>query len=282
VGVDGTGSGRDAVALGALLARPTAAELMLIAVRREPLLAVALSGDVSWAASEKQARTMLDETRNSMAPDARVMFESDTLIWRALRRVARREHRDLIVVGSAHDAPEGQVRLGKTAGDLHAHLECPLAVAPSGMADRGQLSLERIGVGFDGRPESRAALGLAASIALAAAAELQVRGAVDDGVAGGLTVEQIALEGDAIITRQLASAFERDVEAAQGTGVPTRVEVEVAMAPDLLSELADQVDLLVIGSGHTGPAGRLEFGPTGRALLNLASCPVLVVPRPRD
>jgi nucleotide-binding universal stress UspA family protein len=145
--VDGTSSGRDAVALALLLAGDSADELMLIAVREEPLLAVALPPEVGWAATEKLARTMLVQTRDSMAPDARIMVKSDLLVWRALCRVVQREHRDLLVVGSAHDADDGYVRLGTNARELLDRLECPLAIAPSGMRDRETPGLAESGSG---------------------------------------------------------------------------------------------------------------------------------------
>jgi nucleotide-binding universal stress UspA family protein len=129
-------------------------------------------------------------------------------------------------------------------------------------------------------PESKAALGLAASIASAAGAQLEVRGAIDDGVAGGLKTEQVLLEGDAIVEGQLTSTFERDLAAWRGIGVPTKVGVEVGVPTDILSELAGRVDLLVIGSGHSGPPGRVQLGSTGRALLHYASCAMLIVARP--
>jgi nucleotide-binding universal stress UspA family protein len=280
VAVDGNPSGRDAVVLGSLFARATGAELMLIAVHEEPLIPVALPGGMSWTALEKRAQRMLAETRDALAPSARIAVQADVLVWRGLRHVARQEHRDLLVVGSSHKADVGRVRLGRSAGQLLGHLECPLSIAPSGFQQHATKRLDRIGVGFDGTPESRAALDLAVSIASTTGAALEVRSAIDDGVAGGLRTEQIVLEGNAITKRQLISAFERDLAATSGVGVPTNLEVEVGMPTDVLSELCDRVDLLVVGSGRSGPPGRVQLGKTGRGFLRLATCPVLVVPRP--
>jgi nucleotide-binding universal stress UspA family protein len=268
------------VVLGSLIARATGAELMLIAVHEEPLIPVALPGGMSWTALEQQARAMLAETRDSLAPDARIMVHADVFVWRGLRHVVRHEHRDLLVVGSARNADTGRVRLGRSAGDLLGHLDCPLAIATSGFQQPTDKRLDRIGVGFDGSPESRAALELAVSIASTTGAALEVRSAIDDGVAGGLRTEQIALEGSAITECQLISAVERDLAATSATGVPTNIEVKVGMPTDMLSDLCDEVGLLVLGSGHSGPPGRVQPGETGRGMLRLATCPVLVVPRP--
>ena len=253
---------------------------MLIAVHVEPLVPVALPGGMSWSTLEKQARTTLAETRDSLAPDARIAVQPDVLVWRGLRHVVRRQHRDLLVVGSAQDAEPGRVRLGRSARDLLGHLECPLAIAPSGFQQHAQKRLDRIGIGFDGSPESRAALSLAVSIASTAGAALDVRGVIDDGVAGGLRTDQIVLGGNALTERQLTSTFERDLAVISGTGVPANLEVAVGMPTDLLSELCDDVDLLVLGSGHSSPAGRVQPGSTGRGMLGLATCPLIVVPRP--
>jgi nucleotide-binding universal stress UspA family protein len=280
VGVDGNPSGRDAAVLGWLLARATGAELMLIAVHEEPLIPIALPGGMSWTALEKRTRTMLAETRDSLAPGARIAVHADALVWRGLRQVVRQEHRDLLVLGSAHEADPGRVRLGRSAGELLGHLECPLAIAPVGFQQHTETGLDRIGVGFDDTPESRAALDLAVSIAASTGAALEVRSAIDDGVAGGLRTEQIVLEGNTLTERRLISAFERDLAATSSIGVPTNLEVGVGMPTDVLAELCDEVDLLVVGSGHSGQPGRVQSGGTGRGVLRLAACPVLVVPRP--
>jgi len=223
---------------------------------------------------------ILTETRDSLAPDARIAVHADVLVWRGLRHVVRQEHRDLLVVGSAQKADAGRVRLGRSAGELLGHLECPLSIAPSGFQQHTEKGLDRVGVGFDGTPESRAALDLAVSIASSTGAALEVRSAIDDGVAGGLRTEQIVLEGNTVTERQLISAFERDLAATSSIGVPTNIEVGVGMPTDVLSELCDEVDLLVLGSGHSGPPGCVQPGGTGRAVLRLATRPVLVVPRP--
>ena len=46
------------------------------------------------------------------------------------------------------------------------------------------------------------------------------------------------------------------------------------------SELCDHVDRLIIGLGHSGPAGRVVLGGTGRSLLHDGTYPILVVARP--
>lgn len=280
VGIDGTSSGRDAAALGAFLARATAADLMLIAIREDPILAVAVPPGMNRATLRKQAWAALKETRDALAPDARIVAGRDALVWKGLKHVVRQEHRDVLIVGSARTASGGRVRLGSSAGELLGRLDCPLAIAPAGVRGRGKKALKRIGVGLDGSDESRAALRLAASIAAASGAELDVRTAVDGPTRAGRRPNKTELDAGAIVENELASLLERDPTAAPATAPPARVEVVVGMPADILSELGAQVELLVLGSTRRGPAGKVEAGGTGRALLDGGVCPLLLAPKP--
>jgi nucleotide-binding universal stress UspA family protein len=282
VGVDGTSSGQDAVVFGSLLAGATGAELMLIAVHEEPLIQLSMPEGMSWSTLHEQARAVLAQTRDTLAPDARVALQPDVLVWRGLRHVVRRDHRDLLVVGSARDADDGFVRLGRNASELLTHLECPLAITPLGFHRREDHRLQRIGVGFDGAPESRAAVRLAGAIASAAGATLHVRGVVNDRVAGGLRAEYITLAGDAIVGEQLLSLLDRELGAARETGARIALDVIAGPPADALSDLCERADLVVLGSGHTGRAGRVQLGHASKAVVDGARCPLLITPRPVD
>jgi nucleotide-binding universal stress UspA family protein len=282
VGVDGTASGRDAVVLASLLGRTIGAELMLIDVVEESLVLLPGPDEVSSKTIREQARATLAKTRDSLAPEARIVVQTGALVWRALESVVRHQHRDLLVIGSGHHGKDGLVRLGQNAQELLCDLECPLAIAPRGMRNLHKPALERVGVGFDGEPEAQGALELAASIAGAAGAELEVLGVVDDRVSGGLRTEQIVLAGDAIVARQVDSLIERALIAVDAGDAPARVQVIPGNPSEALGSLAARVDLLVIGSSRSGPAGRLSLGRTGHAVAAGCPCPVMIVPRPRD
>jgi nucleotide-binding universal stress UspA family protein len=77
---------------------------------------------------------------------------------------------DLIVVGSDRKGPVGRVLAGDvTSGALYG-APCPVAVAPRGLASRNEV-LRKVGVGYDGSPESPQALEFAHGIAEATGAE---------------------------------------------------------------------------------------------------------------
>ncbi len=304
VGIDGYPEGRDAAALGAALARATGAELMLVAIHPEPL--VVLPEGLDWTGLRNHALRTLREVRDSLAPDARVDVETDLSVSRGLRRVVRRDHRDLLVMGSSRHAPDGHLRIGKRTRQLLCHFECALAVAPRGMHTLSEHPIARIGVGYDGGPEAKAALTLAGSIAAVSGAQLTVCGVVDDRirtvgfsqVASGPVVASdvgtseaagsiVAGEGATPAWEALVEATERSLrseleQAAGATGATVKTEVLRGRPADALLRLGADVDLLVIGSRRWGPVARLMLGSTGEALMHDANCPVLVVPRPHD
>jgi nucleotide-binding universal stress UspA family protein len=281
VGVDGYSEGRDAAVLGAMIARATGAELMLVAIHPDPLVVV--PSELGWTGMRKQAEALLRETRDAVAPDARIDVETDWSVPRALERVVVREHRDLLVVGSSRRGPEGRVRIGKRTRQLLSDGRCALAVAPRGLSDSTERRLARVGVGYEGGPESLAALSLAGSIAVAAGAKLLVRGVVDDRLpVVGWTKsgrERMLAMWNELLAPAVKSLRENAEGAAKATGADAEVQVVRGNPADALAELCEHVDLLVIGSRRWGAAARALLGSTGETLMHDASCAILVVPR---
>lgn len=284
VGVDGFPQGDDALVLGAALAETADAELLLVAVHPQPI--VVLPTGMDWSSREQQAVSALHDTRDRLAPGARTLVETDIAVARALQHVVKREHRDLLVMGSSRHAPEGRVRIGKRTRQLLCHFESALAVAPQGLRDKGVAPLRRIGVGYDGSPESEAALSLAGSLASACGAQLRVVAVVDDRMpATGWSyvwVGDMLSEWDANLKRQAASLLEQATGATRATGASAKLESVRGRPANRLLDLSAEVDLMVIGSRRWGPVARLMFGSTGEALMHGATCPVLVVPRPQE
>jgi nucleotide-binding universal stress UspA family protein len=298
VGVNGYPEGSDAVVLGETIAETTGADLLLVAVHIDPL--VVLPAGMDWKALEKQTEKTLRETRDELAPDARMDIETDLFVARALERVVRREHRDLLVLGSSRHGDEGRVRIGKRARQLLTECECAVAIAPRGMHREPARRFARIGVGYDGGPEAQAALGLAATIAAAAGAELHVRAVVDDRIQSigwsrlgtgpvivpGFGWSAIGSGGvtpgwDEVVQTTVEALRAQVADAAIATAGKVRTDVQLGRPANALLELSEEVDLLLIGSRRWGPVARVILGTTGEAVLHDARCPVLVVSRPK-
>ena len=284
VGVDGYPEGNDAVALGAAIARVLDAELMLVAVHPDPLVVLPRGAD--WNSVEQQTKAMLVQAREAVGANARIAIETDLSVPRALHRVIRRERRDLLVMGSSRHGAEGHVRIGKRTRQLLCHFDCALAIAPRGLHRRSEMEFRRIGVGYDGGPESEAALLEAGSIAVATGAELHVRGVVDDripAIARGVIARgPVAPDMDEGLDDEMRTLRERASAAAKSTGADADVEISCGRPADALLDLCTTTDLMVLGSRRWGPVARVLLGSTGEALLHAGSCSMLVVPRPES
>ena len=280
-GIDGFPEGRDAAALGQMLAKATGAELMLVAVHSAALLPMPPA--LSYKSLRKQSELELRDVRDSIAPGARTLTATDPSVARALHRVVHHHHRDLLVVGSSRQAPDGRVRIGKRTRQLLCHFECPLAVAPRGLHANPQQGLRRIAVGYDASPESEAALAVAASIAAGAGADLHVQAVVDDRVplfARSALSGLVEVEWNEVIGTEMDEIRAKAVAAGERLGAELGVGVTRGRPASVLLELSVDVDLIVIGSRDWGPAARLLLGSTGEALMHDAACAVLAVPRP--
>jgi nucleotide-binding universal stress UspA family protein len=281
VGVDSFAEGEDAAVLGSALARASGAELMLVNVHSAPLLPAPAGFD--WRSTRNESQRTLRGVRDAFAPKARTVTTSDYSVARALDRVVRRHHRDLLVVGSSRHAVEGHVRIATRTRQLLGEFHCALAIAPLGLHTQPEPTLRRIGVGYDGGREAEAALALAGQVALAAGAELHVRGVVDDRIpalARSAMNALVATEWQGVVGQEVEELHDRCLTAAHRTGAKVRAEVLRGRPADALLALSEHVDLLVIGSRRWGPAARVLLGSTGEAVLHDAACSVLAVPRP--
>jgi nucleotide-binding universal stress UspA family protein len=274
VGVDGRQGGRDALRLAAQLAEAGGGDLVAVRVfpyQHRP----ALAGSPAVEEERESAQVALDRELADMGMSAaRTHVVGDKSPARALHRIAESERAGVLVVGSAHRGAVGRVLGGDVAlGSLHGS-PCPVAVAPRAMADR-DTPLSRIGVGFDGTPESRQALALAVALAKSARVQLELLCAATAPIplfaeaawADGAIVDY-HLEAEELISRTLA---ELDVDAVGKAVVGGPVET--------LVELTHRVDLLVVGSRGWGPIRRILLGSTAARLIREAACPVLVLPR---
>jgi nucleotide-binding universal stress UspA family protein len=283
VGVDGHPEARDAVVLGETLADVTGANLMLVGIHPDPL--VVLPKSMGWKERERDTRAMLTEVRDQLAPDARTLVESDVSVPRALHRVVVREHREVLVLGSSRHGEPGHVRIGNQPRQLLTGADCAIAVAPRGLHQH-PFSLRKIGVGYDGGPEAREALALAASLARASGAELQVCGVVDDRMPtagwGYAWIGDMLSRWNEVVTKEQDRLRHSVVAAIESCGAEAAVELAQGRPADELLAMSKAVDLLVVGSRRWGSVRRVLLGSTGESLLHDSSCSVLVVPRPSD
>jgi nucleotide-binding universal stress UspA family protein len=156
------------------MADATSARLLLVAAFQEPPLPFP---EPFWEHAKRVDRA-IRRVRDELAPNAETATVEALSPAHALRHTARREHADLIVVGSRHRRRVD--RIVETDHALHVLNSAPesVAVVPDGTVLRPRLG--QIVVGLDGSPEARVAVDLAADLARRTGARLWLHIVVDD------------------------------------------------------------------------------------------------------
>ena len=246
-GIDGTSSGDAALAFALVLARSLGTELLLVhACGPDEYEALESAGDVP----------------------AETVVVRDPVPARALQRLAAARRATAIVVGPSHRARLGLVLPGSTGQQLLAEADRAVAVVPRGWEDR---PLRRVGVGYDGTAESRAALHSAVALTRALGGRLDVMRAFWS-----------------TQPRDLAAVAELEthVQAGLGAVVQELPEDVTAYARVLfndpgrsLVERSRELDLMVLGSRGKRPPAAFLAGSVSSRLIRESACPVIVVPR---
>lgn len=277
VGVDGGRGGRDAIALAELLAEGAAltlAHAYPLDEDGEPQLDRRHAEDL-----RDDAERLLEQERADAGIVARTAAIGDTSAARGLQRLAERLEADLIVTGSSIRTAGAQVLIGDVARGVLTHAPCAVAIAPADHR-RGPRGLQRgIGVGYDGSPEARAALGTAAALARERGTTLRLLWTVR--LPGPASLEAAPRYDWAALGEGMFSGAEAELaRVLDGLDVPADGAVRTGVAADELARLADEVDLLVVGSRAWGPMRRVLLGSTSDRLAQTAASPLLVTPRP--
>ncbi len=276
-GVDGTGSGLDAVALAARLSRATGDPLIVACVYPR---GHAPSGDDD--AAREQAAKALEPAREllgGLTVEYRTTASSSPA--RGLAELAEEEDAAMTLVGSHRRGPFGRVASGGTAERLLHGSGCPVAVAPRGYRRREQAGLRRIGVAFVDTPDGHEAVRHAAELAARSGLPLTLFSVVS--VHHTWFVPEAVRPEEETIPVEVRKDYQEALDRALAglpDGVKATGELLYGDVVDELSVVGERgVDLLVCGSRGYGPVRRVLLGTVSAALVRQASIPVLVVPR---
>jgi nucleotide-binding universal stress UspA family protein len=280
VGVDGGPQQPDAIALARWLASAMHGELVVATVYAwSPYLAQM----DDWYADKLvgEAKSLVADAQQQCGDvRARSLVVADLSPPRGLHRLAEDEQADLVVLGASHRGRIGRAMLGSVAGRLIHGAPCAIAVAPRGYARDLHAPVEEIAVGYDGEPESDAALAWAAELGRRTDAALKVVSVVPP-----VPVDAFAGYADSLeeaLTEQRDVAARRALDAALA-GLPSTAiaagEVLEGPVAAVLGAAAEGADLLVCGSRGYGPIGTVLLGSVARQVLHEAACPVVILPR---
>ena len=267
VGVDGRPGGRDAIALGRLLAAANGRLVLANVYVPEPKYA----GDNPLPDPRADAVQLLARVQQEAGVTAETAVRGDDWPASGMHAIAEQEGADVLVVGSSHRHALGRVFIGDDSRAALHDAPCAVGIAPHGYASTDR-HLQQILVGYDGSPESDVALDAARSMADPHGATIKVVSVLElQSVppAEGMPEEWTS-------ATQLAARSERQ-RLSEIEGVES--DVLYGNTPHELAEAANEADLLVIGSRGEGRVGRLIDGSTANRLARHCPCPLLVLPR---
>jgi nucleotide-binding universal stress UspA family protein len=193
------------------------------------------------------------------------------------------EHADLLVVGSRGVGGRPELALGSTSLHVLRAARVPVLVVPDRRpgAAAHALRLRHLLVGLDHSQASRAALELAADVAVSLGGSLSVLEVVEYVPAFPLD-EPTAARGR--VRRWAAEAtmalLEAEVRKVRARGVGVQVVVRSGDPAATLLEVAHDVDadLVVVGTCGRGGPDELLLGSVARTVADRARRPTLVVP----
>jgi nucleotide-binding universal stress UspA family protein len=276
VGVDGLEGGRDALALARRIGDLAGGDLVAVHVHPfEPFPLRGMRTDIE-ALARQEARVVLDAQLAEAGVQARVIVTPDTSPGRGLHRIADDLEADLVVIGAPHRGRLGRVVAGDTARAVIQGATRPVLVAQPGTT--APLAGGVVGLGYDGSPESHAALDWAGRFAAAIDATVRVRCVAEPpqgfspSISYGVNWVALAPERHEYAERLVANAVSELGDGATGEAI-------VGVARDELVDLSEQVDVLVLGSRGYGAVRRALLGGSSDHAVHAAACPVIVVPR---
>jgi nucleotide-binding universal stress UspA family protein len=269
VGIDGSDTGRDAVALAQELAG-AGSQLVLANVYIAGTWPARGNAGIFTSGQREQAHEVLKQAAAEAGGNVKVAAVASHYVGRGLHELAEETDADLIVVGSSKQGLMGRVWHGNDMRGALNGAPSAVAIAPMGYAQHPH-ALSEVGVGYDGSPESRRALDAARQLATQHGAKLSAFEAVpvNAAYAEGRHPQQETID------QLVADALER-LRALDGV----EPHASYGEPGEELALYGAGVDLLVVGSRSYGPLGRMLHGSTSHHLAGAARCPLLVVPRP--
>jgi nucleotide-binding universal stress UspA family protein len=195
-------------------------------------------------------------------------------VGQGLHDAAVQRGADLIALGSSHCGLLGRIFAGDDVAATLRAAPCAVAVAPRGFAAKNA-ALARIGVGYDGSAQARAALDVARELAAREGAGIRALGVATppQGLTTPIGVSAIA---------ELEAKRQQIEHCIAELGPDIAGETVDGIAHQRLAELSAEVDLLVVGPSRHGGIGRVLLGNTSETLSREAACPLLVVTAPES
>lgn len=279
-----TATGKDALNLGAALARTTGAHLHIVTVLPEDdaYAAVYPSDRGHVPIIQKQVRGWLEEARASLPEDihSTIHTVSDSSDAAGLLAAAQRLHCEGIVLGGRRGGILRRFKLGTTANTLLHSSPVPVILAPAGYNNQQHLS--RITAMFGPRPGAKDVISRALTAAKTHTLPLRLVSLVfvdrddhpievNESTPAGALIDQVETFGNEQLAVQAA-----DLVANKQASTVVATGKSVADAVGELAWLEDE--LVLVGSSRLATANRIFLGSTASRMLRAVSVPMMIIP----
>lgn len=169
--------------------------------------------------------------------------------------------------------------LGAVPSAVPAHAFCPAVVVPAPRGDEPFIPPRRIAVGVDGSSSAKQAVTTTLALAEAFDAEVHAVAAVPlTAGASAMAWLPSTVDHDEILRDVRVSVDEVVEPILAGRDITVHRQAVDGNPAAVLAEMSEQVDLLVVGTRGRGGFAGLVMGSTSQAVLNHATCPVIVTP----
>jgi nucleotide-binding universal stress UspA family protein len=221
--------------------------------------------------AREHSHELLETERATTDVQAQLLSIESISPGRGLHEQAAEQNADLIVVGSCGHGAFGRAMLGDDTRAALNGAPCAVAIAPRGYGEDPH-AIDKIGVGYNGSPESKVALALARNLSAQTGDSIHAMEAVwiPSAAYSGLVPPAIGESMD-IMLQEAKKRMDAlpDVEGYAVYGI----------TGEELAVFGNAVDILIVGSRGYGPLHHQVLGATCGYLQRHARCPLLVLPR---
>ena len=289
VGLTADRGGRDALALGRMLARTGDVTLIVCIVLPEvwghPSLARV---DAEYAAFlEQYAQDTIAEAREFVGDAVRVEYVSTSArtATEGLINTATETDAALIVLGSARHGPFGRFAVGSVTNEMLHAASVPVVLTPRGYSPSSDARLSRVTCAFAGSTRSRTPFDAAVQLSMRHDVLLRlITLVVRD---RQMYPSQVGYDAERLVAQQWRAQAEEAQKRTLAT-LPDNVAVEAGVVSgrnweDALDSLPwEEGEVLVVGSSRLGPIKRVFLGSNSTKIVRSSPVPVLVIPRGAD
>ena len=289
VGLTADRGGRDALALGRMLARSGDVTLTVCIVLPEvwghPSLARV---DAEYAAFlTRYAEDTIAEAREFIGDvvQAEYVSTSARTATEGLTSTATRMDAGLVVLGSARHGPFGRFAVGSVTNEMLHTAPVPVVLTPRGYSPASDARLRRVTCAFAGSTRSRTAFDAAVQLSKRHDVPLRlITLVVRD---RQMYPSQVGYDAERLVAEQWRTQADEAQKRALAT-LPDDVPVEASVISgrnweDALDSLPwEEGEVLVVGSSRLGPVRRVFLGSNSTNLVRSSPVPVVVIPRGAD